>query len=309
MSYSGEIRFTDAELETARETDIPDLLTSLGYQVKRVGSYHTTNEMDSLRVKNRRTWFRYSENIGGDAIAFVQRFCNKSFPEAVEYLLDFNGRARDSPSPEHPVPPPEKEKIPFALPAPNSEHKRVFAYLRKRGIAAQVINAFLSAGMLYEDNQHHNCVFVGRGADGQAVFAAKRGTCDLNGLGFKGDVPGSDKNIAFRLPCDPENNRVLVFEAPIDLMSYCTLHREVTSNAVALCCLHDGALATYLQDHPHIRHITFCLDNDKWGRAAAERMSADYAQKGYTVDIKIPAHGKDWNECLQQRIQAHERGR
>ena len=48
-------RFTEAELETARETDLPDLLTSLGYQVKRVGSYYTTKEMDSLRIKNRRT--------------------------------------------------------------------------------------------------------------------------------------------------------------------------------------------------------------------------------------------------------------
>lgn len=49
----------------------------------------------------------------------------------------------------------------------------------------------------------------------------------------KADVTGSDKNTAFRLPCRPELNAVLVFEAPIDLMSYCTLHRQVTSNAVA----------------------------------------------------------------------------
>ena len=84
-------RFTEAELETARETDLPDLLTSLGYQVKRVGSYYTTKEMDSLRIKNRRTWFRYSENRGGDAISFLERFEGKSFPEAVEYLLDFVG--------------------------------------------------------------------------------------------------------------------------------------------------------------------------------------------------------------------------
>lgn len=195
------------------------------------------------------------------------------------------------------------------MPPPCPEHRRIFAYLRKRGITAQVINAFLSSGLLYEDAEHHNCVFVGRNGDGKAVFAAKRGTCDLNGPGFKGDVPGSDKAVAFRLPCDPENNRVLVFEAPIDLMSYRTLHREITSNAVALCCLHDGALATYLQDHPHIRRITFCLDNDKWGRAAAERMGADYTQKSYVVDMETPAHGKDWNEYLQQRVQALERGR
>ena len=31
--------------------------------------------MDSLRIKNRRTWFRYSEGVGGDAITFLQRFC------------------------------------------------------------------------------------------------------------------------------------------------------------------------------------------------------------------------------------------
>ena len=66
--------FTEEELALARDTDLPELLASLGYQVKRVGNYHTVREMDSLRVKNRRSWFRYSENQGGDAIAFVQRF-------------------------------------------------------------------------------------------------------------------------------------------------------------------------------------------------------------------------------------------
>lgn len=76
--------------------------------------------------------------------------------------------------------------------------------------------------------------------------------------GFKGDVTGSDKNTAFRLPCRPELNAVLVFEAPIDLMSYCTLHRQVTSNAVALCGLHEGALDTYLRENPQLRHIVLC---------------------------------------------------
>ena len=35
---------------------------------------------------------------------------------------------------------------------------------------------------------------------------------------------------------------VLVFEAPIDLMSFCTLHREVRSNAVALCGSWEGGV-------------------------------------------------------------------
>ena len=65
----------------------------------------------------------------------------------------------------------------------------------------------------------HNCVFVGRNSAGKPVFAAKRGTYDLNGAAFRGGVPGSDKEVAFRLPCDSRQLRVFVFEAPIDLMS------------------------------------------------------------------------------------------
>ena len=86
-------RFTDTEMQIAKETDLPELLTHLGYQVRRIGRYHTTVEMDSLRIKDRRKWFRYSQNTGGDAITFLQQFCGKSFSEAVEYLLAFHGRA------------------------------------------------------------------------------------------------------------------------------------------------------------------------------------------------------------------------
>lgn len=148
------VRFTDAEMATVRDTDLPDLLVSLGYQVKRIGNYYTTQEMDSIRIKNRRTWFRYSEGIGGDAISFLQRFCNKSFPEAVEYLLAWHGRARDSPPASIPRQTKEKEaKVPFTLPPVSPDHRRVFAYLRKRGIASQVIRGFLEAGLLWSSSQ------------------------------------------------------------------------------------------------------------------------------------------------------------
>lgn len=214
-------RFTDTEMQIARETDLPELLSHLGYQVKRVGRFHTTAEMDSLRIKDRRKWFRYSQNTGGDAITFLQQFCGKSFPEAVEYLLTFHGKARDAPIPQ---PKPISPKQEFSLPPRNADDRRVFAYLRKRGIAAQVIRQFLNAGLLYEDAVHHNCVFVGRDESGQAKYAGLRGTYDLDSPGFKGDAPGSDKNTGFSLPHDPRSDLVLVFEAPIDLMSYLTLH-------------------------------------------------------------------------------------
>ena len=245
---------------------------------------------------------------------FLQRFCGKSFPEAVEYLLDYHGWARDSPAPQKSVPSKGQDRQkdepppPFALPLPNTDQRRVFAYLQKRGIAPQVIRGFIQAGLLYEDAEHHNCVFVGRNRSGTSVFASKRGTYDRSGPGFKGDVTGSDKNTAFRLPCRPELNAVLVFEAPIDLMSYCTLHRQVTSNAVALCGLHEGALDTYLRENPQLRHIVLCLDADEPGQSAVERLRAKYEAAGYMVQSRTPPCGKDWNEYLQQRGPIRERG-
>ena len=192
-------RFTDTEMQIVRETDLLELLTHLGYQVKRIGRYHTTAEMDSLRIKDRRTWFRYSQNTGGDAITLVQQFCGKTFPEAVEYLLVFNGRARDSPAQVVSSIKQDTPPKPFALPPRNMDDRRVFAYLRKRGIAAQVIRQFMNSGLLYEDAEHHNCVFVGRDESGQAKYAGLRGTYDLDSPGFKGDATGSDKNTGFSL--------------------------------------------------------------------------------------------------------------
>ena len=32
-------RFTDTEMSIARDTDLPDLLSHLGYSVQRIGSY------------------------------------------------------------------------------------------------------------------------------------------------------------------------------------------------------------------------------------------------------------------------------
>ena len=184
----------------------------------------------------------------------------------------------------------------------------MFAYLRKRGIAPQVIRGFVEAGLLYEDAQHHNCVFVGRDQSGAPVFANQRGTYDWNGSSFKGDVPGSNKDIAFRLYCSKKHDAVLVFEAPIDLMSFCTLHRKVTSNAVALCGLYEGGLRTYLRDNPHIRRIILCLDNDERGRQATQKLREMFSAEDYEVSQQLPPQGKDWNEYLLQRNVLRERG-
>ncbi len=195
-------KFTDKEMEIAKDTDLPDLLEHLGYQLKRIGRYYTTREMDSIRIKNRRTWKRYSSGKGGDAITFLQEFEGKGFREAVEYLLDFNGQTRDSSRVNRPRPPPEEEKPEFALPPANGDNRRVFAYLHKRGIAPQVIRAFLNTGLLYEDEKYHNCVFVGRDNTGQGGRHRRRNERTGNGRGTQGmeGSQGMGKAMLLSLP-------------------------------------------------------------------------------------------------------------
>lgn len=294
--------YTDDEIALANDTDLPELLSSLGYHVKRVGRYYTVKEMDSLRIKDRRGWWRYSESIGGDAIAFVQHFEGKTFPEAVDFLLAWNGRSQDPPEPR-PIrrtrPPPRQERSPFILPPRNGDNERVCAYLRGRGISPGIIDSFIAAELLYEDAEHHNCIFVGRDSVGTPMFAAKRGTWDS--VPFRGDVAGSNKRIAFRLLCDPVLDDVYVFESPIDLMSWFTLHEQPLSNAIALCGLYEGPLETYLADYPHIGRIVLCLDADWPGRKAAQKLSNKYRALGYGMETRAPPSGKDWNDYLQNK--------
>lgn len=87
-------RFTSEELAIAKSADLCDVASALGYTVKRVGSYYTLKEMDSIRIYNRRSWFRWSrqydtEGCGGSQIDFLKTFAGLETKEAVFWLLDF----------------------------------------------------------------------------------------------------------------------------------------------------------------------------------------------------------------------------
>ena len=291
------IPFTDEQKRRANAMDLEDYLLRRGERLLPSGREKRLASDRSITIRGSE-WFDHEAQQGGRAIDFVRMHDGCSFQEAVTKLLNGEQGQMFQQTEERKAAPP---KI-FVLPPAHHSMRRVYAYLMKqRHISREVITHFARAGLLYEDAEHHNCVFVGRNRSGTSVFASKRGTYDRSGPGFKGDVTGSDKNTAFRLPCRPELNAVLVFEAPIDLMSYCTLHRQVTSNAVALCGLHEGALDTYLRENPQLRHIVLCLD-------AVERLRAKYEAAGYMVQSRTPPCGKDWNEYLQQRGPIRERG-
>ena len=181
MQNTQQNYFSDEEMDVVRNTNLAELLEFLGYQVVPVGNYYSTKEIESIRIKktDTRHFMRYSTQEHGDSITFLQLYENKSFVEAVNYLLTYHGYDRDRAQhiPKNkPKSIKEESKQEFVLPKSNKSCRHVFAYLSKRGISRKIIREYIRRGLIYEEEKHHNCVFTGKDKKGKIVFAYMRGT-------------------------------------------------------------------------------------------------------------------------------------
>ena len=129
------IHFTDEQKEQARRTDLADLLRSQGEALKRSGSEYEWRDGSQKVTIRGNLWFHQYEQKGGDAVDFVRRFYNKSYPEAMVYLLGgASGVLTVSPPIE------KKTAEPFVLPEKNDNMRRVYAYLmHHRGVDRDVL--------------------------------------------------------------------------------------------------------------------------------------------------------------------------
>lgn len=282
--------FTDKQKERARRTNLVELLRSQGETVKRSGSEYAWKDGSQKVTIRDNLWFHQYERVGGDAIDFVRRFYNKSYPEAVEYLLGNSSGGLIT------APPVAKEKKPFELPKPYRNMDRVKSYLHYvRGIDADVIEAFADKNMVYESTDYHNAVFVGLDKSGIPRHANKRGVGKTST--FKGNAPNSQPEYSFHW--NGSSNRLYLFEAPIDMLSFISMHKEnwKTHSYAASCSVSDRVLFQCLNDNTHIENVYLCFDNDEPGQTAVNRISAKLFALGIKSEILVPIH-KDWNEDL-----------
>jgi hypothetical protein len=195
----------------------------------------------------------------------------------------------------------QPERKPFNLPPRNANNDRVITYLESRGIDSDIISNCINRRALYESTVWHNCVFVGRDENGKARFASLRGTAG----NLKRDADGSDKRFGFCLPpVNPHSETVLVFESPIDLLSYDTLRKGgYTKQQDGWRLSLDGtsmlALTHLIEQQKFkqpISHCIVCTDNDTAGHTAFSEIAEKLT---IMVSRLIPA-GKDWNETLQK---------
>ena len=294
------IHFAKQQKAQARQTDIAELLRRQGEQLKRSGREYEWRDGSQKVTVRGNLWFHQYEQVGGDAIDFVRRFYNKSYPEAMEYLLGRSGGTLITAPPVQKKPP-----EPFVLPEANDNNRRVETYLTKiRKLDRDVVDAFIRKGMIYESADYHNAVFVGLDSNGKPRHAHKRGTGSESS--YKGNVTGSDPGYSFHWI--GRSDRLYLFEAPIDMLSFISMNKDGWRNHsyAASCGVSDQVLWQILADNPHIDTACLCRDNDEAGQKANKRTSDALFMKGIQHEILVPIH-KDWNEDLLNPSETEEK--
>jgi len=289
------IPFTDQQKEQANNINLEELLRGEGETLKRSGSEWEWLDREGAKVTIRgNQWFHQYDVQGGGAVSFVRRFYNLSYPEAMLKLLGYSGAVLEELPPKRP-----QERKPFVLPPQNSDMRRVFAYLmQKRFIDREIISHFAHEKMLYEDAGHHNAVFVGYDKDGVARHAHKKSTYSVDDR-YRGNVAGCRPEYSFHHT--GTSPRLYVFEAPIDMLAYITLHKENwrQDSYVALCCVAEHAMVHQFKEHPKLDEVIICTDHDAAGIEAFYRLRELLHEKGYLNVRQALSKHKDWDEDLK----------
>ena len=285
--------YTQAQIDKANAVDLEKFLRAQGETLVRSGKEYRWKAHDSLTVCGNK-WFRHSQSKGGLPVDFVMEFYGKSFPEAVQMLTGEPGEAQPE---ADPAPSPA-----FRLPLWNVTNANILNYLtQERKLSPSLVNFFIAAGDIYEDAAHHNVVFVGRDADGHPRYASSRGIREK----FRQDVAGAEK--AFGFAHRGTDKQLLVFEAPIDLLSFIELFPKnwQQHNYLSLGGVSGKALRQFLSERPDVERVFLCLDADKAGEDACKRLAALLPD---TVSVtRIQPCMKDWNDVLAHRAEIPNR--
>ena len=285
--------YTQAQIDRANAVNLEDFLRAQGETLVRSGKEYRWKAHDSLTVCGNK-WFRHSQSKGGFPVDFVMEFYGKSFPEAVQMLTGETGEVQPE---ADPAPSPA-----FRLPLRNVTNANILNYLtQERKLSPSLVNFFITAGDIYEDAAHHNVVFVGRDADGHPRYASCRGINEK----FRQDVAGAEKSFGFAHR--GTDKQLLVFEAPIDLLSFIELFPKnwQQHNYLSLGGVSGKALRQFLSERPDVERVFLCLDADKAGEDACKRLAGLLPD---TVSVtRIQPCMKDWNDVLVHRAEISNR--
>lgn len=302
--------------EIVKEIQKIDLLTYLkrfepNELVYISGDTYCLKSHDSLKISNG-LWNWFSKGVGGkNAIDFLMKVRGLSFMEAAEILTNKSIYV--------PLKSEQKEKQTtkekkLQLPTKSSENTQIIKYLRNRGIDEEIIKECIEKGIIYQEKETNNVVFLGLDTNNNAKYASVRATNDSR---FMRDCSGSDKGFSFRLLSNTDSKSLHVFESAIDLLSYATILKikkkdYKKENLISLSGVYQPAkiieeskipitLENLLESNLKIEDIILHLDRDMAGRNATKALEIVLGNKYNIIDVPVPI-GKDVNDFLCYKL-------
>ena len=289
---------TKEEIRAARLTGLYEYLEECHHDdFRNVGTAMLCMKgRDSVYIKKGVPGFTdFSDGSHGNSIDFLTDRLGYSFKEAVAALVSsrapFHGaRTRAVPETGHCTAPQPQRAIGLPEPA-DRPYRRMYAYLRSRGLPAHLIRHMESSGLAYQDRLHGNIVFVSPEKD----YCEIRGTLTYADRPFHGCMKTRPDRFWYltncRLPQKPA--AAYICEAAIDAASLLLLHKYngITEPAAYISIGGAANQQTISRIKTKIRTV-LAVDNDEAGQKCRDRNPE--------LDAIIPIC-KDWNDDLQQR--------
>ena len=328
--------------EEAKNMNILDVANSLGMNMlKSSRNEYYWDEHDSFKINTSKNMFRwYSKDIGGDVIQMVQTLRGVSFREAINYLD--TGHFEEAKVQEV-----IREPFKYLLEKYETDFDNGRRYLKEvRGLSENTIDFFLKEQALalvnrkYQDGYSEQVLVFKYFDDNQNIIGGTLQGIVPNkdryeGKGYlKQIIYNSDGTAGVNVTVGEKADRLIFFEAPIDMMSYYELNKHNLNNVklISMDGLKESTVARYLTEHiitdearkktldfsnavgymnfiikdtdyfdgnKNADVITLAVDNDSAGRNFIEKLE----KIGLKFQTELPPQLKnkektDWNEVL-----------
>lgn len=328
--------------DEAKNMNILDVANSLGMNMlKSSRNEYYWDEHDSFKINTSKNMFRwYSKDIGGDVIQMVQTLRGVSFREAINYLD--TGHFEEAKVQEV-----TREPFKYLLEKYETDFDNGRRYLKEvRGLSDNTIDFFLKEQALalvnrkYQDGYSEQVLVFKYFDDNQNIIGGTLQGIVPNkdryeGKGYlKQIIYNSDGTAGVNVTVGEKADRLIFFEAPIDMMSYYELNKHDLNNVklISMDGLKESTVARYLTEHiitdevrrktldfsnavgymnfiikdtdyfDHNKNtdvITLAVDNDSAGRNFIEKLE----KIGLKFQTELPPQLEnkektDWNEVL-----------
>ena len=331
--------------EDIKKLSILEVANSLGMELRKSGrkEYYWTVH-DSLKINPEKNFYNwYSKGIYGDVISLVQEIKKVSYKEAYQYLKYLNVKEIDIEKIKKQKEQEQEKKFYYALGKYKTEFTEARKYLKEhRSLSDETIDFFLSKNLLDQvtrtiDNYSEPVIvfkYLNEKKEivGGSLQGIKENKEKYHKKGYlKQIMYGSKTTEGFNIEIG-KANKIIIFEAPIDLMSYYELKKDWLKDVklIAMDGLKEGVIdrhyaqvvlpklkeftkettkgvlkilaneTKFFQEKENVENLLkVAVDNDEAGRKFIERLKEEKIKFKTDLPPLGKAEKTDWNDILK----------